>query len=361
MNLSDELALSYYKTVADIDTGHSVQLVQHIETKKFFVKKHLTVYHLDIYQALQAAPIRNTPRIFLLAEDETGLTIIEEYLPGDTLQELVERDGPQTEEQVLNYTLQLCQIVSDLHHREPPIIHRDIKPSNVILSPDGVIKLLDMNAAKYVTPSQTRDTMLIGTAGFAAPEQYGFGPSGVQSDLFAVGVLMNVLATGGLPAERKAEGKLAPIIQKCIELDPANRYGSIDDLQTELAQLQAKSGNKTATDKEQTWRRSLPPGFRSGSVTHMAIAVIGYAAIIFVGWCMELENTTPFALTLNRLAVILIELAVLFFSADYRGIQARLPLTRSKNRVVHLVGIAFYDIVIAFMLFMILIIFDSGL
>ncbi|MCD7837332.1 MAG: serine/threonine protein kinase [Clostridiales bacterium] len=361
MDLSDELALSYYKTVADIDTDHSVQLVQHIETKKFYVKKHLTVYHLDIYRALQSTPIRNTPRIVLLAENETGLTLIEEYLPGDTLRELVDRDGPLPEEQALAYTLQLCRIVADLHHRTPPIIHRDIKPSNVILSPDGVIKLLDMNAAKPATPGQTRDTVLMGTAGFAAPEQYGFGPSGVQSDLFAIGVLMNVLLTGALPTERKAEGRLAPVIQKCIELDPADRYGSVDDLMLELDRIQAKTVGKTAPASGQSWRQSLPPGFRSGSVTHMAIAAIGYAAIFFVGWCMELENATPFALTVNRLAVILIELAVVFFSADYRGVQARLPLTRSKSPAIHLIGIVLYDMLIAFVLFLLLIIFDAGL
>ncbi|MCD8190468.1 MAG: serine/threonine protein kinase [Clostridiales bacterium] len=361
MKLSDELALSYYKTVAEIDSAHSVQLVQHIETKKFAVKKHLTVYHLDIYRALQAVPIRNTPRIYLLAEDETGLTIIEEYLPGDTLQELVDRHGPLPEEQVLNYAIQLCQIVSALHHREPPIIHRDIKPSNVILSPDGVIKLLDMNAAKHAVPSQTRDTVLMGTVGFAAPEQYGFGPSGAQSDLFAVGVLMNVLATGSLPAERRAGGRLAPVIQRCIELDPANRYGSIDDLRSELTRLQSESDGKTVSAHVQTWRRSLPPGFRSGSITHMVIALIGYAAMIFIGWCLEMENMTPFALTVNRLAIIVIELSVVFFSADYRGVQAHLPLTRNKNPVIHFIGIVVYDVVIVFALFMLLIVYDASL
>ncbi len=361
MDLSDELALSYYKTVAEIDSNHAVQLVQHIETKKFYVKKHLTVYHLDIYQALREAPVRNTPQIHLLAEDATGLTVIEEYLPGNTLQELVDRDGPLPEAQVLEYTLQLCQIVSSLHHREPPIIHRDIKPSNVILSPDGVIKLLDLNAAKRVSPSQTRDTVLMGTAGFAAPEQYGFGPSGVQTDLFAVGVLMNVLATGALPSGKKMEGRLAPVMQKCIELDPANRYDSIDDLVVELTQIQKKEKERSASASEQPWRRRLPPGFRSGSVAHMAIAIIGYAAIVFVGWCMELEGATPFSLAVNRLGVILIELAVVFFSADYCGIQARLPLTRSKKPALRLAGIVLYDFAIAFVLFLLLVIFDAGL
>ncbi len=361
MNLSDELALSYYKPVADIDASHSVQLVQHTETKKCYVKKHLTVYHLDIYQSLWSAPVHNISRIYLLVEDETGLTVIEEYLPGDTLQECLDRDGPMSEQQILSYIIQLCHIVSALHHHNPPIIHRDIKPSNVIISPDGVIKLLDMNAAKHVTPDQSRDTTLLGTAGYAAPEQYGFGPSSVQSDLFAIGVLMNVLATGALPAERRAENRLTPVIQKCMEIDPVNRYNSIDDFILELNALQDENRNQTDADGGKTWRRFLPPGFRSGSATHMAIAVMGYALIVFAGCCIELENATPFTLALNRITAILIAVAIVFFSADYCGIQSRMPITRSKHMIVHFIGIVIYDIAIAFLLVFLLVLCESAL
>ncbi|MCD7856932.1 MAG: serine/threonine protein kinase [Clostridiales bacterium] len=358
MMLSDELALSYYKPVADINAGHSVQLVQHTETKKFFVRKRLSMYHLEVYRSLQAAPVRNVPRIALLVEDNAELIVIEEYIHGDTLEELVAQNGLLPEGLAVNYALQLCQIVSELHHRTPPIIHRDIKPSNVMVSPDGVIKLLDMNAAKYETPNQPRDTTLLGTAGFAAPEQYGFAPSGVQSDLFAIGVLLNVLITGRMPTEAAVKGRLGHIVHKCTELDPANRYASVDELMHELKGVQSDASEREDAPYTRTWRRYLPPGFRSGSIPHMLFATVGYVLLFAVALCMEVEAATPLALAMNRVTVILIGLAVIFFSADYCGVQAHMPLTRSRNPLLRWLGIVLYDILIAFALLMILVLIE---
>ncbi len=361
MTVSEELALSYYKPVADLRDGHTVQLVQHKETKQFFVKKKLSIYSLEVYRGLQADPVPNIPRIALAVEDEDGLTVIEEYIHGCTLQELLEQDGPMSEAQAVGYALQLCRIVANLHHREPAIIHRDIKPSNVMVSADGVIKLLDMNAAKYATPDRARDTVLLGTAGFAAPEQYGFAPSGVQSDLFAIGVLINVLTTGKMPSAQMAAGKLRPIIKKCMEIDPSNRYASVDALMLALKRVYANTLPRAEDGALPSWRRFLPPGFRSDSVSHMVIAVLGYALLLFAGMCMEVESATPLVLALNRGAFLLMGLAVVFFSADYCGIHTHLPLARSKCVVVRFLGILLYDLILVLGLLIILILVEQGL
>lgn len=78
----------------------------------------------------------------------------------------------------------------------PPIVHRDIKPSNIILTEDGRIVLIDLNAARLDDKNRSHDTQLIGTAGFAAPEQYGFAASSPRADLYAAGILMRMLLTG---------------------------------------------------------------------------------------------------------------------------------------------------------------------
>lgn len=78
----------------------------------------------------------------------------------------------------------------------PPIVHRDIKPSNIILTEDGRIVLIDLNAARLDDKNRSHDTQLIGTAGFAAPEQYGFAASSPRADLYAAGILTRVLLTG---------------------------------------------------------------------------------------------------------------------------------------------------------------------
>lgn len=374
MNLSEELSLSYYKTVAEIDAEHSVQLVQHTETKKFFVRKHLSIYKTEVYQSLQADPVRGIPAIEFLSKDENGLTVIEEYIPGDTLQELLERESSLSESKVVDWLLQLCHIVSALHHRNPPIIHRDIKPSNIIISsPDGIVHLLDLNAAKFATPEESRDTRLLGTAGFAAPEQYGFAPASPQSDLYAMGVLLNLLLTGKMPAEEIAGGRLNPVIRKCLEMDPANRYASVDDLALALqgnstdfsgaetdgaASGKLYSTYKAHTDYASSWRRFLPPGFRHGSVLHMLLATIGYVLLFWTGLDLEVENVSPAALILNRITFIATGLIVILFSADYGGIQKRFPLTRSKNRFLRLLGIVLYDILFASLLILFLVLLE---
>lgn len=148
MTLSDELRLSYYREIADIEADHGVFLVQDTRTKKIYVKKILPVYSLEIYQYLAQHPIEHTPRIRELAEDGNLLILIEEYIPGNTLQELLEQKGPLEEAAVLDICVQLCRILEAFHRCSPPIVNRDIKPSNILLTGDGTVKLLDLNAAK---------------------------------------------------------------------------------------------------------------------------------------------------------------------------------------------------------------------
>lgn len=86
--------------------------------------------------------------------------------------------------------------------------------------------LLDMNVAKWYDPDQTDDTRYLGTPFFAAPEQigYGFTASSEKSDIYAVGVLLNVMITGKLPKEERARGRLWEVIERCIRLDAGDRY-----------------------------------------------------------------------------------------------------------------------------------------
>ena len=87
----------------------------------------------------------------------------------------------------------------------------------------GYISIFDFSAAKIRSADENRDTVLIGTAGFAAPEQYGFSASTSQTDLYALGVLMNTMLTGSLPGERQVKGHLRSIISRCLMMDPKRR------------------------------------------------------------------------------------------------------------------------------------------
>ena len=135
----------------------------------------------------------------------------------------------------------LCEILSRLHTMEPPIIHRDIKPSNIMLTEDKRVILLDLNSAKPVTPGQIQDTTLLGTHGFAAPEQYGFGASNIQTDLYAVGILIGYMLSGKLNSTSGCTDELKNVISKCTQLDPDKRYASAEELKAALQKCSKKS------------------------------------------------------------------------------------------------------------------------
>ena len=231
------LPVSYYKEIAVISQSHRVFAVQHIETHRICVKKIMSVYDPAVYEQLFRSPVRNLPRIYALYEADDTLTVIEEYISGETLQELLDICGPLPEKEVLAYGVMLCDILTELHSQTPPIIHRDIKPSNIMLTEDGRLVLIDLNAARHFSPEAARDTRLLGTKGFAAPEQYGFAASSPRTDLYALGRLMQTLlaadSSSGVPVSEKAD----QVLKKCLRLDPADRYESAAQLKKALLKL----------------------------------------------------------------------------------------------------------------------------
>ena len=346
MTLEQELALSYYQAVAPINESHGIWLVQDQRNGKFYVRKTLTVFNKDIYRYLKNNPIHNTPRIHQVAEDGSTLVIIEDYIPGDTLEEILGREGSLPEAQVLDIAIQLCRILQPFHHAVPPIVNRDIKPSNIKLTEDGIVKLLDMNAAKYSNELAAKDTVLLGTQGYAAPEQYGFGASNIRTDIYSVGVLMNVLLTGKFPAVQKAPGKLKGIIAKCTMLAPEQRYASVDALLAALSAL--KAGSCTGTRKDAGWRRYLPPGFHTGSKLLSALSFAGYAFLLYLCVTLQFKDATPVSLLLNRIGATIAFFSCVLFTGNYLNVQSRFFLTRSQNWFLRILGIALADVVLFF-------------
>lgn len=339
MTLASSLALSYYKKVADINREHKTSLVQHQETGKFYVQKILDIYNFAVFQYLTAHPIPGIPRIYEAVEEDSRLILIEEYIPGTTLQELLNTNGPLPEEQVVGYMMQLCTILHSLHSCNPPIIHRDIKPSNMIITSDGILKLLDFNTARCADSSAVKDTVLLGTPGFAAPEQYGFGSSDAQTDIYAVGILMNLLLTGELSHECKATGPLEPIIRKCIMMERANRYASALEVQNALKKIERTQGIALRQTPSEDWRSFLPPGFRKGNLLSMLLGTMGYIMVLCLSLSLEVKDATVQTQWFERIINFVFLLGVIFFSADYRNVQKNIPLCRSRKPILRISGI----------------------
>ncbi len=225
--LSDEdaLSLSFYQDVRHLAERADVILVKHRETGERYVKKLLTTYNKSVYDYLLHHPVAHMPKMEALYEGSSCLIVIEEYITGKTVAELLD-DGPFSEEESIRIARDVCVILKELHTLPTPIIHRDIKPSNIIVAPGGEVYLLDMNAAKWYDPDQTDDTRYMGTQYYAAPEQAGYGltASSARTDIYAVGILLNVMLTGRYPKEQRAAGRIWEIIERCIRLEAEERY-----------------------------------------------------------------------------------------------------------------------------------------
>jgi len=366
MTSGNEKILSNYKEIFAINKDHEIYLVQHVETNEYFVKKTTSVYNLEIYLELYHDPVDNIPAIHELIVDDGLLIIIEEYIEGETLQALLNKRGTLSDSEILAIMLQLTDTLEGLHARTPAIIHRDIKPSNIIMTVNDEIRLIDFNAAKYLNPDAEEDTTLLGTKGYAAPEQYGFGSSNTLTDIYAMGMLMNVMLTGVISRECKSSSPFSAIIQKCLQLDPANRYQSVSDLREELFNLPAFSeyaepspfiyGSNTAdhhvsspasaiheSPKEPAKSKDnsswLPPGFRTRRPLNMIISVLGYLSIIYMSATMEILDTNGMPLTGIRLynerfvVFLMLMVYVLLFS-NYKNLQKIVPFASSKYRLV---------------------------
>ena len=238
--LTDEemLSLSMYQDESFLDEDKDIILVRNTESGKLFVKKLLTVYDKSIYAYLMDHPVMHMPRIVEIYESSNCLIVIEDYIEGNTLADMLE-DAVIPEEKAIDIVRSVCKVLLTLHTLEVPIIHRDIKPSNVILSSDGSVFLLDMNVAKWYDPEKTDDTRHMGTQYYAAPEQLGYGlkASSPKADVYALGVLMNVMLTGHFPKEQKATGGVWSIIERCISLDEGKRF-TVQELMTKLDALE---------------------------------------------------------------------------------------------------------------------------
>jgi DNA-binding response OmpR family regulator len=156
-------------------------------------------------------PHPGVARLIDTLEDDGKLIIIQEYVEGLTLGDMLEQELPRP--LVERIILQLIEVVAHAHkHR---IMHRDIKPNNIIIQPNGNLKLLDFGAAKMLGEKEISATM-VGSRPFMAPEQI-MGRSERRSDIWAIGVIMYLLYTSELPFYSEVEKLL---IDQILEQEP---------------------------------------------------------------------------------------------------------------------------------------------
>ena len=180
------------------------------------------------------------PHIVRTISQKGKLYVVMDYVEGESLEQLLQEQGPFGEEQVLSWGIQLCRVLIYLHSQRPPVIYRDLKPANIMLQQDGRLKLVDFGTARLYKERQRRDTVRLGTYGFCAPEQLSKrGQSDARTDIYSLGVTLYVLLTGHYPSEEPYEicpirqwnpqlsKELEKIIRKCTRPNPMKRYQNV--------------------------------------------------------------------------------------------------------------------------------------
>ncbi len=194
--------------------------------KQICVIKERNLKLLPLYQILREINIPYVPEIYRLVKFDEKLFVVEEYISGQTLLQLVRYEQHIDEQLAAEILRQVCEALKILHgHR---IIHRDLKPSNIMLTRDGVIRLIDFSISRIKKDDSDTDTEFLGTRGYASPEQYGFGQTDSRSDIYSLGVTISRLLGSNY------NGWLKKIIARCTKLDPMQRYYSAENLLADL-------------------------------------------------------------------------------------------------------------------------------
>ena len=232
-----------YVVVKALVNNKNVWLVKDTKDNRLFVKKISEHGNIEVYKYLLKKPVIGMPKLYSVEQSEDGsICTLEEYISGHSLAEiLADTEKELSNSEIVNIALQICKILSDLHNCEPSLIHRDIKPSNIMISDDGKVYLIDLNAAKEVKENTTEDTVFGATRHFASPEQSGFGinakSSKPTSDIYSLGATLNYILTGNYANNVLAFDPWGTIIRKCMQFNCEDRYQSAEELAAAIIQI----------------------------------------------------------------------------------------------------------------------------
>ena len=200
----------------------SVRLIRHKTTGQKFILRHFAG-NSEVYRALLDYACPNLPTVYEVAERNGENLVLEEFIEGDTLGFLL-KGALFSPEETKKIVSQVCRALWVLH--SIGAVHRDVKPENIMLRGAEAV-LIDFDAARLHKPEHSNDTQILGTTGYAAPEQYGLSQSDIRTDIYSLGILINVMLTGEHPSKHLAGGKMGRIVDRCTHVNPQRRYKNV--------------------------------------------------------------------------------------------------------------------------------------
>ena len=262
-------------------------------TQDYEVVKQGLIVETDLLKRLNHPHL---PSIVDVIDGDGSFLIVMDFIEGNTLSDILKESGAQSQENVIDWAKQLCDVLGYLHSRNPAIIYRDMKPSNVMLKPDGNVVLFDFGTAREYKSQNLEDTVCLGTRGYAAPEQYGgHGQTDARTDIYCLGATMYHLLTGHNPGEPPYEmypirhwnpalsAGLEAIILKCTQKNPIDRYQSCAELLYALDHY---------WETDTAYRKSQISKFMKFSITAALAITFAAASGIFFGMESHTTNTS---------------------------------------------------------------------
>jgi eukaryotic-like serine/threonine-protein kinase len=281
--------------MAEVHRGRDLRLGREVAVK---VLRHDLArdpsFQVRFRREAQASASLNHPAIVAVydtGEDRTatGATpyIVMEYVEGETLRDVLRREGQLTPERAMALSADICGAL-DFSHRNG-IVHRDVKPGNVMITPQGTVKVMDFGIARAVSDSaatMTSTAAVIGTAQYLSPEQARGEGVDARSDVYSMGCVLFELVTGAPPftgdspvsvayqhvrEDPRLPSSINPnippeldaIVLKAMSKNPANRYQSAAEMRNDL--LRALAGQRVEAtpvmgDAEKTTILAATPG-----------------------------------------------------------------------------------------------------
>jgi eukaryotic-like serine/threonine-protein kinase len=145
----------------------------------------------------------NLPRFYEYFQTPGHWYLVMDFIAGVTLEEYQSKASNRhlLLSEVLDIGIQLCIVLDYLHAQQPPIVFRDLKPANIMRTPTGQLYLIDFGIARYFKPGQAKDTVALGSLGYAAPEQYGKAQTTPRADIYSLGAVLHQLLTTRDPSD----------------------------------------------------------------------------------------------------------------------------------------------------------------
>lgn len=346
MQIANQYKLDQYEDFGQLGSKAHIHLIRDKRSGKICVRKEMELTQKEIIEFRKQQNCTYYPQVLEVIEVKDKLILIEEYIEGVTLREYMMGEKLQ-EEQAVKFAVQICQALLPMHCAEPIIVYRDLKPENIMVTSEGIIKLVDFNISRLFYPGKNRDTVLLGTAEYAAPEQFGYFQTDNRTDIYAFGVLFNFMITGKVPVEEISQGKYEPIVRKCIELEPSRRYQKIEEILQELGENVNTKEEETqvAVDSKDKIIRVLKewtiPGFRTMTWWKIIVAILGYWFILYFFITAEFHNQDgtlcPAAeLWLYRIGFGCGVFLCVCYSFNYRGLADKFHVIPYRTRLVHI-------------------------